>query len=161
MPKTLSTEPAILPGTRARDAARPIRVGTPGPLSASLWNRNPCHSFALWRRSEPRLGNCWRYSGPLSEQRMRKRSTIASMIGAGLLLTTTAYADPYNPAERAIGGGLVGAGTGAIIGAIAGGGHGAGIGAAVGGGLGAVAGAATTPARPHPRYHRHVVHRSY
>ena len=92
---------------------------------------------------------------------MTKRSTIASVMGAGLLLTTTAYADPYNPAERAIGGGLVGAGTGAIIGAIAGGGHGAGIGAAVGGGLGAVAGAATTPARPHPRYHRHVVHRSY
>jgi hypothetical protein len=81
---------------------------------------------------------------------MRKRSTIASVIGAGLLLTTTAYANPYNPAERAIGGGLVGAGTGAIIGAIAGGGHGAGIGAAVGGGLGAVSGAATTPARPHP-----------
>ena len=92
---------------------------------------------------------------------MTKRSTIASVMGAGLLLTTTAYADPYNPAERAIGGGLVGAGTGAIIGAIAGGGHGAGIGAAVGGGLGAVAGAATTPARPHPRYHRHVVHPSY
>ena len=94
-------------------------------------------------------------------ERMRKRSTVASVIGAGLLLTATAYADPYNPAERAIGGGLVGAGTGAIIGAIAGGGHGAGSGAAVGGGLGAVAGAATTPARPHPRYHRHVVHRSY
>jgi hypothetical protein len=92
---------------------------------------------------------------------MRKRATVASVIGAGLLLTATANADPYNPAERAIGGGLVGAGTGAIIGAIAGGGHGAGIGAAVGGGLGAVAGAATTPARPHPRYHRHVVHRSY
>jgi hypothetical protein len=92
---------------------------------------------------------------------MTKRSTIASVMGAGLLLTTTAYADPYNPAERAIGGGLVGAGAGAIIGAIAGGGHGAGIGAAVGGGLGAVAGAATTPARPHPRYHRHVAHRSY
>jgi hypothetical protein len=84
------------------------------------------------------------------------------VIGAGLLLTTTAYADPYNPAERAIGGGgLVGAGAGAII-ARSGGGHGAGIGAAVGGGLGAEAGAATTPARPYPpRYLRHVVHRSY
>jgi hypothetical protein len=92
---------------------------------------------------------------------MRKRPTIASVIGAGLLFTATAYADPYNPAERAIGGGLLGAGTGAVIGAIAGGGHGAGVGAAVGGGLGAVAGVATTPARPHPRYHRHVVHRSY
>ena len=93
---------------------------------------------------------------------MRKQSTIASVIGAGLLLATTASADPYNPADRAIGGGLLGAGTGAVIGAIAGGGRGAGIGAAVGGGLGAIAGAATTPPRPHHRYYRHhVVHRSY
>jgi len=74
---------------------------------------------------------------------MTKQSTIASVIGAGLMLATTAFADPYNPADRAVGGGLVGAGTGAIIGAIAGGGHGAGIGAAVGGGVGAIAGAAT------------------
>jgi hypothetical protein len=81
------------------------------------------------------------------------------VIGAGLLLATTAFADPYNPGERALGGGLVGAGTGAVIGAIAGGGRGAGIGAAVGGGLGAVAGAATTPAPP-PRYayRRHYYH---
>jgi hypothetical protein len=87
---------------------------------------------------------------------MRKHLSVASVIGAGWLLAATAYADPYNPGERALGGGLVGAGTGAVIGAIAGGGRGAGIGAAVGGGLGAVAGAATTPARP-PRsaYHRH------
>jgi hypothetical protein len=59
---------------------------------------------------------------------MRKRLTIPSVIGAGLLLAATAYADPYNPGERAITGGLLGAGTGAAIGAIAGGGHGAGIG---------------------------------
>jgi hypothetical protein len=64
---------------------------------------------------------------------MRKQSTVASVISAGLLLAAAAYADPYNPAERAIGGGLVGAGTGAVIGAIAGGGRGAGIGALVGG----------------------------
>lgn len=93
---------------------------------------------------------------------MRKQSTVASVIGAGLLLATTASADPYNPADRAIGGGLLGAGTGAVIGAIAGGGRGAGIGAAVGGGVGAIAGAATTPPRPHHRYYRHpVAHRSY
>jgi hypothetical protein len=92
---------------------------------------------------------------------MRKQSAIVSVIGAGLLLTATAYADPYNPAERAIGGGLIGAGSGAVIGAIAGGGRGAGIGAAVGGGLGAVAGAATTPPLPHRRYHRRVAHHSY
>ena len=95
---------------------------------------------------------------------MSKRAAISSVIGAGLLLTTAASADPYNPAERALGGGLLGAGAGAAIGAIAGGGHGAGIGAAVGGGLGAVAGAATTPARP-PRhaYRRHYynAHHSY
>lgn len=93
---------------------------------------------------------------------MRNQSTIAGVVGAGLILATTALADPYNPAERALGGGLVGAGTGAVIGAIAGGGRGAGIGAAVGGGVGALAGAATTPPRPHHRYyHRHVVHRYY
>jgi hypothetical protein len=95
---------------------------------------------------------------------MRKRAAIPSVIIAGLLLATAASADPYNPADRAIGGGLLGAGTGAVIGAIAGGGHGAAIGAAVGGGLGAVTGAATTPARPYQlAYHRHYryAHRSY
>jgi len=62
----------------------------------------------------------------------------------------------YNPGERAITEGLLGAGTGAVIGAIAAGGHGAGIGAAVGGGLGTVASVATRPTRP-PRhaYRRH------
>jgi hypothetical protein len=92
---------------------------------------------------------------------MSKQSTIVNVISAGLLLTATAHADPYNPAERAIGGGLIGAGSGAVIGAIAGGGRGAGIGAAVGGGLGAVAGAVTTPPLPHRRYHRRVTHHSY
>jgi hypothetical protein len=90
---------------------------------------------------------------------MRKQSTFAGAVCAALILAGTAAADPYNPGERALGGGLVGAGAGAVIGAIAGGGRGAGIGAAVGGGLGAVAGAATTPVRP-PRsaYHRHNRH---
>jgi hypothetical protein len=93
---------------------------------------------------------------------MKKQLRIASLVPAGMLLATTAFADPYNPADRALGCGLVGAGTGAVIGAIAGGGRGAGIGAAVGGGVGAVTGAATTPPRPQRRYYRHhVVHRSY
>ena len=97
----------------------------------------------------------------LRVERMRKQSTIAGLIGAGLMLTTAAFADPYNPAERALGGGLVGAGTGAVIGAIAGGGRGAGIGAAVGGGVGAIAGAATTPPRPRHRYYHRYVHHYY
>ena len=54
---------------------------------------------------------------------MKRQSTAASVISAGLLLATVASADPYNPGERALGGGLIGAGTGAVIGAIAGGGR--------------------------------------
>ena len=51
---------------------------------------------------------------------------------ADRVLATAASADPYNPGDRALTGGLLGADTGAVIGAIAGGGRGAGIGAAVG-----------------------------
>jgi hypothetical protein len=71
-------------------------------------------------------------------KRMKRQATVVGVIGAGLIYAMAASADPYNPAERAIGGGLLGAGTGAVIGAIAGGGR----------GLGAVAGAATTPGAP-------------
>jgi hypothetical protein len=67
----------------------------------------------------------------LSELRMTKPVTFASVIGAGLLMAIAAVADPYNPGERALGGGLLGTG------------------------LGAVAGAATTPARPRSAYRRH------
>jgi hypothetical protein len=98
----------------------------------------------------------------VQRRQMRKRAAIPGVPSAGLLLATAASADPYNPVDRAIGGGLVGAGTGAVIGAIAGGGRGAGIGAAVGGGVGAITGAATTPPRPYHRYyHHHVFNRSY
>ena len=53
--------------------------------------------------------------------------------------------DPYDPGQRAIGGGLFGAGTGAAIRGIAGGGGGAATGPLIGGALGAVGGVATTP----------------
>ena len=92
---------------------------------------------------------------------MKTLSTAVSLIGAGLMFAATAGADPYNPAERAIGGGLLGAGTGAAIGAIAGGGRGAAVGAAVGGGVGAAVGAATTPPRPHHRYNHHTARHYY
>ena len=54
--------------------------------------------------------------------------------------------DPYSPGQRALGGGAIGAGTGAAVGGLAGG-H-AGTGAAIGGALGPIGGAATTPERP-------------
>jgi hypothetical protein len=72
-------------------------------------------------------------------------------LGALALAAAVAGCDPYSPGQRAVGGGLLGAGAGAGIGAIAGGGRGAGTGALIGGALGAVGGAATTPTPP-PRY---------
>lgn len=63
------------------------------------------------------------------------------------LLGLSACSDPYDPGQRALGGGLLGAGAGAAIGGLAGGGRGAAIGALGGGALGAGAGALTTPTR--------------
>jgi hypothetical protein len=86
---------------------------------------------------------------------MHKKIAISLALVAGLGLS--ACTDPYSPGQRAVGGGLLGAGTGAAIGGIAGGGRGAGIGALVGGGAGALGGAATTPSRPYyeePTYQR-------
>ncbi len=72
-----------------------------------------------------------------------------TMLTAATAMTLgVAACDPYSPGQRAVGGGLLGAGAGAAIGGIAGGGSGAGIGALAGGGLGAIGGAATTPNRP-------------
>lgn len=81
---------------------------------------------------------------------MHKKIAISLVLVAGLGLS--ACTDAYSPGQRAVGGGLLGAGTGAAIGGIAGGGRGAGIGALVGGGAGALGGAATTPTRPQPYY---------
>lgn len=78
------------------------------------------------------------------------------LLVVGLLATgssLSACTDPYDPGQRAVGGGLLGAGAGAALGAVAGGGRGAAIGALAGGALGAVGGAATTPS---PGYARPV-----
>src|SRR5260370_11045512 len=74
-----------------------------------------------------------------------------------VLLALAACTNPYDPAQRAIGGGLLGAGAGAAIGAAAAGGHGAALGAAIGGVTGALAGVAATP--PPPRDFRSRHHR--
>lgn len=65
-----------------------------------------------------------------------------AIIAVGLAL---AGCNASSADQRTLGGGLIGAGTGAVIGGIAGGGRGAAIGAAVGGITGAVIGRATTP----------------
>ncbi|GAB6967784.1 hypothetical protein JCM25156A_18210 [Komagataeibacter kakiaceti JCM 25156] len=71
----------------------------------------------------------------------------AVLLAAGLCLGLGACENTRDPGERAIGGGLIGAGGGALIGGLAGGGTGAAIGALAGGGTGAAIGAATTPRR--------------
>lgn len=77
-----------------------------------------------------------------------KKALLSLSLVAGLGLT--ACTNPYDPGQRAVGGGLIGAGSGAALGAIAGGGRGAAIGALAGGAIGATAGAVTTP--PPPAY---------
>jgi predicted lipid-binding transport protein (Tim44 family) len=74
---------------------------------------------------------------------------IALSLALATSMGLTACSDPYDPSQRAVGGGLLGAGTGAALGGIAGGGRGAAIGALAGGGIGALGGAATTPNRPY------------
>ena len=81
---------------------------------------------------------------------MCKKVAMILAVAAGLGLS--ACSDPYDPGQRAVGGGLLGAGAGAAIGSLAGGGRGAAIGALVGGGTGALGGAATTPGRPQTYY---------
>jgi hypothetical protein len=83
---------------------------------------------------------------------MTKRSIASGAIGAGLILALAGCTNPYDPAQRAVGGGLLGAGAGAAIGGAVGGGHGAAVGAAIGGATGALTGAATTPPPPGAYY---------
>jgi len=66
-------------------------------------------------------------------------------VGFALAVALSLAACGQSQGDRALSGGLIGAGSGAAIGAIAGGGPGAAIGAAVGGVGGAAAGALTSP----------------
>jgi hypothetical protein len=92
--------------------------------------------------------------GPSLQERghfAMKRFVAPCALAIGMALAVTACTDPYDPGQRAVGGGLIGAGAGAAIGGIAGGGRGAATGALIGGAAGAVGGAATTP--PPPGYY--------
>jgi hypothetical protein len=86
----------------------------------------------------------------VGNRNMSIRTIAGGAVGLALILGLSACTNPYDPAQRTIGGGLLGAATGAAIGAAAGGGHGAALGAAIGGGVGALTGAATTPPPPPP-----------
>jgi hypothetical protein len=78
-----------------------------------------------------------------------KRMIAFWVTSSGLMLSLSACTNPYDPAQRFVGGGLLGAGAGAAIGAAAGGGPGAALGAAIGGATGAIGGVGdhATPVR--------------
>ena len=78
------------------------------------------------------------------------RLIAPGIVAAALVFGLAGCTNPYDPGQRAVGGGLLGAGAGAAIGGAVGGGHGAALGAAIGGASGAVTGAATTPPPPPP-----------
>src|SRR6202035_2515875 len=93
-----------------------------------------------------RVRFCLTWGNRGAEKELAMKKLISSCAFAvGLAMGLSACTDPYDPGQRAIGGGLFGAGPGAAIGGIAGGGRGAATGALIGGALGAVGGAATTP----------------
>ncbi len=75
------------------------------------------------------------------------RKTAAALL-LGVAVLASGCTDPYDPAQRALGGAALGGAGGAALGAIAGGGRGAAIGAILGAGTGAVVGGATTPQQP-------------
>lgn len=76
----------------------------------------------------------------MSQQTMSSRiATMAVLAGLGFVLAGCGN----RPGERALTGGLLGAGTGAAIGAVTGGSPAAG--ALIGGGIGALGGAVTSP----------------
>jgi hypothetical protein len=79
-----------------------------------------------------------------------RRIMIAIVATIGLATSLTACSNPYDPGQRAVGGGLIGAAAGAGIGGLAGGGKGAVAGGLIGGAVGALGGAATTPTAPPP-----------
>jgi hypothetical protein len=56
---------------------------------------------------------------------MIKPRITPCVVAVGLIFGLSACTNPYDPVQRTIGGGLIGAGSGAAIGAAAAGGHGA------------------------------------
>ncbi len=76
------------------------------------------------------------------------KQVLAAIVLAGSLTACNAY----NPTDRAIAGGLIGAGTGAVIGGVATRSPGGAVaGAVIGGAGGAILGVATTPSRGYAR----------
>jgi hypothetical protein len=109
---------------------------------------------------------CWRRHTfirrrPVNGAEAVKQTLVACVICTGLVFSLSACTNPYDPAQRFVGGGLLGAASGAAIGAAAGGGPGAAMGAAIGAAAGAFGGAATTPPPPPYGYYGYPAYYGY
>jgi hypothetical protein len=78
---------------------------------------------------------------------------FAPFVIALAALGLSACTNPYDPVQRGLGGGILGAASGAAIGAAAGGGPGAALGAAIGGATGIFGGVASTSPPPPGTYY--------
>jgi hypothetical protein len=110
------------------------------PIGYSVRARSP---QATGGRTAERRG----FAGDL-EVGKKSRVILQSLFAAVLVFGLSACTNPYDPVQRAVGGGVLGAGSGAAIGAAAGDGPSAALGAAIGGEVGVPGGAATTPSPP-------------
>ena len=82
---------------------------------------------------------------------MRYNFALATpVLAAPLAAMLASCTNPYDPAQRAVAGGLLGAGAGTAICGAAAGGNGASTGAGVGGAVGVLTDILTTPAPPPP-----------
>jgi hypothetical protein len=116
-------------------------------LCLSLHDDHAVHDPALSIIGCCRNRSSWgAFRALLYWERMMRRTALV-MIGLALLGGCT---DPYDPGQRALGGGALGGAGGAAVGGLAGGGKGALIGGGIGAAGGALAGAATTPSPPPP-----------
>jgi hypothetical protein len=120
------------------------------------WLKTRCsiQRFDRIRRLQMSIGTILAFNSlsrrALRKEVMMKRLITPGIVAVALVLGLAGCTNPYDPGQRAVGGGLLGAGAGAAIGGAVGGGPGAALGAAVGGATGAVTGAATTPPPPPP-----------
>src|SRR5712691_3647950 len=117
--------------------------------SGSAGSTRPSHAVDLrhsaGRRQPPRTYHRLDINAMERTSSMSKRAIAGGAVGLALVLGLAGCTNPYDPVQRTVGGGLLGAATGAAIGAAAGGGHGAALGAAIGAAAGVFTGAATTP----------------
>src|SRR3984893_6353055 len=160
-----STEEAQ-PGKRSEDLKANSRsTGEPYPTwmgDFTVSTRSPRTSSGS-QFSRPTAGLVERKGAlyPLSlsvrpGRRPKGRATMtrfAPYVIAASALALAACTNPYDPVQRGLGEGILGAASGVAIGAAAGGGPGAALGAAIGGATGLVGGAGTTPPPPPGTYY--------